>query len=66
MNSDQNTTMKLRALALLLTIPFALVGLTSCTTAEMTPAEKEEAADRRVKHATEHIRKVQRGRPRGH
>ena len=56
--------MKRKTLALLLA-PLAIAFLPSCATTPMTEAAKEEAADRRVKHATEHIRKVNRGRPRG-
>jgi hypothetical protein len=41
---------------------FAVAFLPSCAT-PMTEAEKAEAAERRIKHATQHIRQVNRGRP---
>ena len=49
----------------LLIAPLALVLLPSCASTPKTPAQIEAAAERREKQATEHIRKVNRGRPRG-
>lgn len=51
-----------RSLTLALLVPMAAAFLPSCAT-PMTEAEKEEAAERRIKVATEHIRKTNRGRP---